>query len=684
MVRLYLFILSVLCTLFCPAQTKVACVGNSITYGLKLENRETECYPAQLQELLGSDYVVGNFGRSGATLLSKGHKPYVEQPEYKAALEFAGDVVVIHLGINDTDPRNWPNYRDEFIGDYHRLIASFREVNPKCRVLIARMSPISNRHTRFDSGTRTWFFEIQETIECVARHADVELIDFYEPLLARTVCFPDGLHPNAEGAAVLARVVYENITGDFGGLQLPAIYSDNMVLQHGQPLVIGGTANAGEKVTVSIGKQKVKTVTTANGQWQVTLQPLKAGGAYTLAVASPTKRLEYRNVLAGEVWLCSGQSNMEWELRKCATAAEDIAAARNPQIRLYNMKPYRRVYGREWTGAALDSLNRLDFYRPTAWEECSAEAAAEFSAVAYHFGRRLQDSLQVPVGLICNAIGGSPTEAWVERETLEREFPAVMRNWTKNDFVQDWVRKRAIDNMKQAKTPLQRHPYESCYLYETGVRPLVSYAVKGVVWYQGESNAHNCEAHERLFTLLVEGWRRAWKNPDMPFYYVQLSSMNRPSWTWFRDSQRRLMERIPKVGMAVCSDIGDSLDVHPRRKKEVGERLAAWALHATYGKEWVVPSGPLYRNVTFRNGKAYVSFDYGDGLQTSDGAAIRTFEVAGDDQIYYPASAVVENGVVKVWSKQVPRPCYVRYGWQPYTTANLVNGSGLPAAGFVF
>ena len=161
---LYLYLLC-FCTLVSSAQTKVACVGNSITYGLKLENREKDAYPFQLQEMLGADFVVGNFGKSGATLLRKGHKPYVCQQEYQDALAFAADIVVIHLGINDTDPRNWPNYRDDFIGDYHALINAFREVNPDCRILIARMSPISNRHDRFDSGTRSWFFEIQNAIE---------------------------------------------------------------------------------------------------------------------------------------------------------------------------------------------------------------------------------------------------------------------------------------------------------------------------------------------------------------------------------------------------------------------------------------------------------------------------------------------------------------------------------------
>ena len=683
MIKRYVWICGLLLWALLPAaQTKVACVGNSITYGLKLENRETECYPARLQALLGKEYVVGNFGKSGATLLRRGHKPYVAQQEYRDALAFAADVVVIHLGINDTDPRNWPNYRDDFIEDYHALIADFRRVNPKCRVLIARMSPISNRHVRFDSGTRTWFFEIQEAIACVARHADVELIDFYEPLLSYPVHFPDGLHPNAAGAEVLAKVVYENLTGDFGGLQLPAVYSDNMVLQRNEPLTITGKGDAGEAVRVSIAGKEARGKVSANGTWSVTLPALEAGGPYTLQVASGGKRLTYRNVLVGEVWLCSGQSNMEWPLEKCATAATDLQAAANDRIRLYDMKPYRRPDAQAWSEAALDSLNRLEFFRPTSWTVCSAEAAAGFSAVAYHFGRMLQDSLQVPVGLICNALGGAPAEAWVGREALEREFPAIMRNWMQNDFVQDWVRKRALTNTQQAQTPLQRHPYEACYLYETAIRPLTSYRIKGCIWYQGESNAHNTEAHERLFKLLVNSWREAWQSAEMPFYYVQLSSLNRPSWCWFRDSQRRLLAEVAHSGMAVCTDIGDSLDVHPRRKKEVGERLARQALHHTYGKAWVVPSGPLYKGVVFEQGRAYVTFDHATGLTTSDGAPLREFELAGDNGRYHAARAEIVGDRVVVSSEAVQEPCRIRYAWRPFTRANLVNAAALPASTF--
>lgn len=676
-----------LCILFCTAllaqkPVKVACVGNSITYGSGIADREKDAYPVKLQQMLGAGYEVDNFGKPGATLLNKGHRPYMQQKEFQDALAFAGDIVVIHLGINDTDPRNWPNYRDFFISDYRALIDSFRVVNPKCRILIARMTPIADRHRRFESGTRDWHDEIQLAIETVAKSAGVQLIDFHEPLYPYPYLLPDAIHPNAEGAEILAKTVYEGITGDFGGLKMPELFTDNMVLQYGEPLKIHGTADAGEKVTVAIGKQKQQAVTASNGKWSVELQPLTAGGPYTLTVSAGKQKLTYTNVLAGEVWLCSGQSNMEFYLNWSNTAKQDVPQAANNNIRLFDMKARWRTDAKEWDASVLDSLNHLQYYKDTEWTVCSPETAGNFSAVAYYFGKKLQDSLQVPVGLICNAIGGSPTEAWVDRNTLEYQFPAILRDWTQNDFIQDWVRGRAALNVKKSTYKQQRHPYEPCYLYESGIRPLQQFPIKGIIWYQGESNAHNKEAHEKLFKLLVESWRKNWGDAGLPFYFVQLSSIDRPSWTWFRDSQRLLMAEIANTGMAVSSDRGDSLDVHPKQKKEVGERLAAWALNKTYGYKNVIPSGPLYKSVRFDGKNVYVSFDYAEGLSASDGKPIRTFEVAGEDGLFHPAQAVVEKNQIKVWSDKVKNPKTVRYGWQPFTRANLVNGAGLPASTF--
>lgn len=664
-------------------QTKVACVGNSVTYGYLLENRERDCYPAQLARLLGAGYEVRNFGKSGATLLSKGHRPYVQQQEFHDAVAFAADVVVIHLGLNDTDPRNWPNYRDEFVRDYLHLIDTFRVANPDCRIWICRMTPITNRHARFKSGTRDWYEQIQQAIEHVARVADVPLIDLQEGLYNRPDLLPDALHPVAEGAGILARKVYSAVTGDYGGLQMPAVYGNNMVLQRDRALLLKGIADSGEEVAVRIGKQRKKAVAGADGRWQVVLEPLEAGGPYELSVRTAGRSLVFKNVLAGEVWLCSGQSNMAFMVKQAAGAKEALAQAADDRIRLYDMKPRVYTNAESWDTTDLKLLNRLEHYLPASWASASPESVAEFSAVAYYFGKMLSDSLHVPVGLICNAIGGAPAEAFIDRKTMEFHPVLVdeLYDWTKNDMLQDWVRGRAVLNMKNTTSKYQRHSYEPSYLYATGVLPLAGFPVKGFVWYQGESNAHNVELHECVFPALVESWRNAW-GEKLPFYYVQLSSINRPSWPHFRDSQRRMAGKIANVAMAVSSDLGNRTDVHPVRKREVGERLARWALHRDYGFGRLVPSGPLYRGVEFRNGAAYVAFDYGQGMKASDGQALRTFEVAGEDRLFVPAEAVVVGNEVKVSSPKVRNPKYVRYGWEPFSTGNLVNGEGLPASTF--
>ncbi len=682
----FLLSLSVLVmfSIVCLAQkkVKVACVGNSITYGYLLPDREVNAYPFKLQKMLGEGYEVGNFGKSGATLLNRGHRPYTQQQEYKDALAFAGDIVVIHLGINDTDPRNWPNYQDDFIGDYRALIESFRKVNPSARIIIARMTPLSDRHPRFESGTRDWHDQIQEAIKHVAKAEGVQLINFYEPLLPYPYILHDAIHPDVEGAEMLASIVYKGITGNYGGLSMPSLYTDNMVLQHGRELTLQGTADAGERVTLSIAGQKHKAIANTDGQWQVTLRPLKAGGPYTLKVSTDKRKLIYNNVLAGEVWLCSGQSNMEFMLKQCATGKQDIPQARHSDIRLFDSKARWRTDPVEWAENTLDSLNHLQYFRETTWKECTPSTASDFSAAAYYFGRMLQDSLNVPVGLICNAVGGSPTEAWISRRTLEHDFPAILRNWTKNDFIQPWVRERSAQNIRKSTNKFQRHPYEPCYLFESAILPLQHFPIRGVIWYQGESNAHNIEAHERLFPLLINSWRQHWNDDKLPFYYVQLSSLNRPSWPLFRDSQRRLLS-IPHTGMAVSTDVGNPSDVHPTQKLEVGQRLARLALHNTYGQKHVVPSGPLFRSVDFRNGSAFVQFDHADGLRPAqEGDSLLTFEIAGENRTFYPAQAEIQGQTIKVSSPQVPLPTIVRYGWQPYTRANLVNKEGLPASTF--
>ena len=671
---------------------KVACVGNSITYGMRLDNREVESYPAQLQKLLGDRYEVGNFGKSGATLLRHGHRPYFEQEEFRQAMDFAGDIVVVHLGINDTDPRNWPHYQDEFVGDYLALIDSLRRVNPRARFLVARMTPIGSTHSRFISGTKVWHGQIQEAIETVVHAAGAELIDFYEPLHRYPWLFPDAVHPTAEGAAILAKTVYSGITGDYGGLQVSPMFSDHMVLPREKTFVIRGKADVGEKVTVAVDAAVYQAIADNQGRWEVEIDPHPAGTGFTLRIQTATASLVYRDVAFGDIWLCSGQSNMEFEVRESSDAVLHPDAG----LRLYDMKCNWRTDNVTWPASALDSVNRLQYFAPTRWLPASDAAIARFSAVGYAFGQMLRDSLQVPIGLICNAIGGSTAESWIDRETLETHYPAILRDWLHNDLIMEWARGRAEMNLANRPASVDgygivpiRHPYEPCYNFEAGILPLDHYPITGVIWYQGESNADRVEVHEDLFPLLVDSWRLYFpvissevEKSDLPFYYVQLSSLNRPSWPIFRDSQRRLIDSRPGLGMAVTSDLGDPTDVHYRQKRPVGERLALQALEKYYGHP-VKADGPLAKEAARVGQDVFVDFYPQDALRSADGGSIVGFEVQdAADGLFHPVAATVAGGLVRLDCATIREPKAVRYAWQPYTRANLVNADGVPASTF--
>ncbi len=688
---------------------KVACIGDSITYGAAIEDREHFAYPVQLQALLGGNYLVGNFGQNGATLLKRGHNPYDKLKVCEQARQFAADVYVIHLGVNDTDPRDWPNYRDDFVGDYLDLIASFREANPKARIIIALLSPLADRHYRFMSGTKQWHEDIQEAIKVVAETAGCELIDFHSPLYPYPWHIPDAIHPDEVGYGMLAQTVYSAITGDYGGLSVSPLYTDNMVIQRRRPIVIEGIANAGDKVTIKLGPKSLNAVTASDGKWRVEFPQMEAVTGLRLTISTKGRSLEYSNIAVGEVWLCSGQSNMRFRLSEATGGSEAAANSADPDLRFFDQECYWETYDVAWPESAVDSVKNLIYLKPAKWEKASPEYSRKMSAVGYWFAKALRDSLKVPVGIICDAVGGATAESWIDRNTLEWKFPVILRDWINNDFIQGWARERAAKNISYKQgDKFARHPYEPCYLFESAILPLGHPTIAGVLWYQGESNAHNFEAHEYLFPLLVDSWREWFGNPELPFYYVQLSSLNRPSWPWFRDSQRRLLESRPHLGMAVSSDLGDPSDVHYKDKKPVGERLARLALLNDYGFD-LVPSGPLFKAATKvsaaslslrdpirANGRrseplssppsvqeVVVTFEYGDGLRPSEGTEVVGFELAGKDRQFHKATCRLEGDRAVLSAPEVKNPVYVRYAWEPYTRANLVNSAGLPASTFL-
>jgi sialate O-acetylesterase len=664
-------------------QLKVACIGNSVTYGAGLKDPQREAYPAQLQDMLGRKYVVRNFGFNGATLLRKGHKPYYKTKQFTEALAYKPDIAVLHLGLNDTDPRNWPEFKDEFESDYGWLIDTLRKQNPRVKIYVCRLTPIFNGHPRFKSGTREWYWQIQKRIPEIAEANDAGLIDLNSALYNRPELFADNLHPDKEGAAIIANTVYKSLSGDYGGLKMPEFFSDHMVLQRNLPIPVYGTANAGESVHVVLNNQKRSAITDAAGKWVVQFPAMQHGGPYQLKVESKSKEIMLNDILIGDVWLCAGQSNMAFPLKSATTGTEELQrpGIKNNTLRLLKLNQIAETDNKSWDSLTLAKVNQLQFFSGT-WQTGDASAAANFSAIGYYFGKKILTEVDVPIGLIDIAVGGSTLESWIDRYTMEHDdlLVDVLSNWRKSDFTQEWVRGRADLNLKNAANPKQRHPYEPAYNYEAGIAKLTRSPIKGVIWYQGESNAHNVELYTHALPVLVKSWRQQW-GLNFSFYYVQLSGINRPSWPYFRDAQRKLLQVIPNSGMAVSYDMGDPSDVHPKRKKEVGYRLALQALKNTYNKP-ITADGPSPRNIRRAGNELIISFDHAEKLSTADNGPLIGLELVTSKGIHRQAAASVDANQVHLRIPANEQIKAVVYAWQPFTRANLQNEAGLPASTF--
>ncbi len=448
---------------------KVACIGNSVTYGYGHENPDSTSYPSQLAVMLGDDYEVGNFGKSGATLLRKGHRPYNEQEEFKKALEFAPDIAIIHLGLNDTDPRNWKYYKREFISDYVTLIEAFEKVNPDVEIYICRMTPIFHWHHRFKKGTRDWYWEIQSTIENIAYNiAEVKLIDLQETLYHRPDLMPDALHPNPEGAKLIAQRVYSAITGDFGGLSVSRIYSDNMVIQRDKPFIVKGLANAGDEISVSLDKQKIKTEAGDDGRWEVTFDALKVDGKkHKLTIKSKDKTLSFKNIVVGEVILCSGNKMSKDESQK----TKDFDHNPNNDIRLHYM----------------------DSDISSSWVKIEdIRSHVYIGETLYNVGVKISDSLQMPVGLIYKVVEDAPIESFIDRKTLEWH-PILI------DVLYEW---RNADNVKE-----HLDSNEPSYNYDKLIAPLSSFPINSVIWFENNSDIDS-DLDSIKKSALIESWKK--------------------------------------------------------------------------------------------------------------------------------------------------------------------------------
>lgn len=479
-------------------------------------------------------------------------------------------------------------------------------------------------------------------------------------------------------------------------IRLHDLFTDHMVLQQGTTVPLWGTASEGENITVQFQNQTLRT-TAKGGQWRVELKNLKAGGPFTLTV-SGSNTITLQDVLVGEVWICSGQSNMEWPVRLSADPNFTALRANYPQIRLFKV-PHR---------ITLQPVS--DIPNASAWQACTPDTVRDFSAVAYHFGRSLHTSLNVPVGLIQTTWGGTPAEAWTSREWLTKT-PALkyytdnldkrVQAFTQNREQMTAAYRQALEARQKAQQegiqPLPpmpvnpdpaAHPSTPASLYNGMIAPLVPFAFKGAIWYQGESNAGRAYEYRTLFPTMIRSWRAAWKRGDFPFLCVQLAPFmdirpepHESSWAELREAQGLATQQLPKVGTAVITDCGEEKDIHPKRKTPVGHRLALLARSIAYG-ERMVANGPAYAGVQFKGREAHIRFkNIGSGLMMK-GSQLTGFTICGPDRQFKNAKAEIRGNMVVVWSDEVPNPVAVRFGWANYPVVNLFNKEGLPAAPF--
>ncbi len=494
-------------------------------------------------------------------------------------------------------------------------------------------------------------------------------------------------------------------------VRLPHVIGSNMVLQREMPIPIWGWADPNEQVSVEFAGQRVTATADADGSWMVRLAAVKAGGPHKMTVRG-TNTIELTNILTGEVWLCSGQSNMEMGISIVANGKEEIAAADYPQIRLFDVP--KRPSGQ--TESDVDA----------EWRVCSPNSVASggwdgFSAVAYFFGREIHNQLNVPVGLIDASWGGSYIEPWTPRagfamvpklthivdeiEQTNSDYREVFARAL--DEFEVWIHEARKSLADDGRIPpglpdypqhpfTQNEPYNYPWrptgLYNGMIHPLIPFAIRGAIWYQGESNLSDGMLYHKKMKALIGGWRKLWNQGDFPFYFVQLAPFRYEGWPTKDITPTSLPEiwqaqlkslSIPNTGMAVTTDITELDDIHPHNKQDVGKRLALWALAKTYGRTDLVYSGPLYKSMFTQDAAIRVAFDHvGSGLTSRDGKPLTWFEIAGPDKKFYKAEAEISGNAVLVWNNRVKKPLAVRFAWHQEAIPNLINQEGLPASPF--
>jgi sialate O-acetylesterase len=454
---------------------------------------------------------------------------------------------------------------------------------------------------------------------------------------------------------------------------LSSLFTSNMVLQRNMKDPIWGWTDPGKEVTVTIGGKSVKAIADAQGKWMAKVGPLHVGGPYKLSVSGP-QTVDLDNILVGDVWICSGQSNMEFGLGNANNAKDEIAGANFPQIRLYTVQ-------KTVAFTPLDSLARNESQLFGEWSVCDPHTVATggwngFSAVGYFFGRELNQQLDVPIGLIHTSWGGTIAEAWTSAPGLKplKDFDGALDQ---------------VEKASQGQAQLDKgNPNMSTVLYNGMIAPLIPYGIKGAIWYQGESNAGRAYQYRHLLPAMIGDWRTHWGEGDFPFYIVQLANWQAlqkepgdDAWAELREAQSMTAKDVPHAGIAVTIDIGDAGDIHPKDKQDVGKRLALNALAKDYHKK-VEYAGPTYKSMQKQGSAIRLSFDHVDRGLVAKGDKPEGFAIAGDDHKWVWADAKIEGNNIVVSSPQVPNPVAVRYAWAINPICNLYNKAGLPASPF--
>jgi sialate O-acetylesterase len=456
---------------------------------------------------------------------------------------------------------------------------------------------------------------------------------------------------------------------------------------------VWGWAERGEKVVVKCSWHNDAEYTVEadkDDKWMVRVKTAQAGGPYQLSICGQNT-LNIKNVLVGEVWVCSGQSNMEWSVRRCADPEQEIAAADYPNIRLFQVRK---------THSAAPQTDCK-----ASWWVCSPETVTGFSAAAYYFGRELHKDLNIPIGLIQSCWGGTVAEAWTRREILiadpelrpiidrfdaaytqyidaMKDYSSALVDWLIH--VRQAVSQGAAIPAEPEKPGSPEGKNSPSRLYNGMIVPLIPYGMRGVIWYQGESNVPRAYQYRTLFPAMIRNWRLDWGQGDFPFYYVQLAPYNYDqefAAAELREAQLMTLT-VPNTGMIVTTDIGKVQDIHPRNKQEVGRRLALWALAKTYGREGLVYSGPIYKSMRIEGSKIRLFFDHIGGGLTAKGGPLTHFAIAGEDRQFVEAGAVIDGDTVVVSGEKVAEPVAVRFAWSNTAEPNLFNKEGLPASPF--